>query len=367
MKNKSLWKGLIVMLAAAFVMLVTPIQKVSAQDQVLNGTETLNWSSSYSGKMYGMDECYKYAFSIPSSGKVAFTINTVSTGCAGTGIDEVQILDASGTEIYTESIGEGLSTVSANLLAGDYTLRLCAGFWTGCKFSFTSVFQPSGETKTEWATAKNNEIGMATSYKLGKSVKAQFAVNDNVDIYKLKVTKNQYLNLTVSSKVQKMGIKFVNTFGDYTIENSEVTIGTHKYKYFLPKGTYYISFTKASDSDTGTYTFKTSASKIPATTITKVKNVKTYSYYKQIAVSFKRKSYVDGYQIQVARDKKFKKGKKTITCDSIYNKEIVTGLKKGTYYVRIRPYVTARKTNNYTSIYKNYYASWSKVKSVRVK
>lgn len=259
MKEKSLWKGLIVMLAAAFVMLVTPIQKVSAQDQVLNGTETLNWSSSYSGKMYGMDECYKYAFSIPSSGKVAFTINTVDSGCMGTGIDEVQILDASGTEIYTESIGEGLSTVSADLLAGNYTLRLCAGFWTGCRFSFISAFQPSGETKTE------------------------------------------------------------------------------------------------------------SASKIPTTTITKVKNVKTYSYYKQISVSFKRKSYVDGYQIQVARDKKFKKGKKTITCDSIYNKEIVTGLKKGTYYVRIRPYVTARKTNNYTSIYKNYYASWSKVKSVKVK
>ena len=30
MKNKSLWKGLIVMLAAAFVMLVMPVQKASA-------------------------------------------------------------------------------------------------------------------------------------------------------------------------------------------------------------------------------------------------------------------------------------------------------------------------------------------------
>ena len=38
MKNKSLWKGLIVMLAAAFVMLVMPVQKAFAAGTT--GTKT---------------------------------------------------------------------------------------------------------------------------------------------------------------------------------------------------------------------------------------------------------------------------------------------------------------------------------------
>ena len=47
MKNKSLWKGLIVMLAAAFVMLVMPVQKASAAGTTEGSN--LTWDSAYSG------------------------------------------------------------------------------------------------------------------------------------------------------------------------------------------------------------------------------------------------------------------------------------------------------------------------------
>ena len=365
MKNKGLWKGLIVMLAAAFVMLVIPVQKVSASELIKNGTEVLDWNASYSGGMYGDDEFYKYDFTINTSGKVAFTINVEDSGCLGTGIDDVVIYDEVGTKVYSTSIRKGISTVSAELLAGKYTLSLCAGFWTGCDFSFTSAFQPSGETKTEYAMAKNNEIGMATSYKLGKTIKAQFAENDSIDIYKAKVTKNQYLNLTLYSGVQDMNIKIVDTMGDRTIEEESIKAGTHKYKYFLPKGTYYISFTSEL---TGNYRFKTSVSAIPTTTVTKLKGQKEpyRNNSRQITVSYKKKSSASGYQIQVARDKKFKKGKKSIKV--ISGKGIVTGLKKGTYYVRIRPYVTVKKATGYYSwTSKDYYSGWSKAKAVKVK
>ena len=360
MKNKNLWKGLIVMLAAAFVMLVIPVQKVSASGIIKNGTEVLDWNASYSGGLEGYDEFYKYDFTINTSGKVAFTINVL-----GSGIDYVSIYDEVGTKVYGISIQEGISTVSAELLAGKYTLSLCAGICRSCDFSFTSEFLPSGETKTEYAMEKNNEIGMATSYKLGKTIKAQFAENDSIDIYKVKVTKNQYLNLTLYSGVQDMNIKIVDTVGDRTIEEKSIKAGTHKYKYFLPKGTYYISFTSGS---TGNYRFKTSVSAIPTTTVTKLKGQKEpyRNNSRQITISYKKKSSASGYQIQVARDKKFKKGKKSIKV--ISGKGIVTGLKKGTYYVRIRPYVTVKKATGYYSwTSKDYYSSWSKVKAVKVK
>ena len=47
MKNKSLWKGLIVMLAAAFVMLVMPVQKAFAAGTCVGSI--VKWGSSYSG------------------------------------------------------------------------------------------------------------------------------------------------------------------------------------------------------------------------------------------------------------------------------------------------------------------------------
>lgn len=61
MKNKSLWKGLIVMLAAAFVMLVMPVQKAFAAGTT-EGPK-LKWGSSYSGSTE-TSKCYKYAFSL---------------------------------------------------------------------------------------------------------------------------------------------------------------------------------------------------------------------------------------------------------------------------------------------------------------
>ena len=54
--------------------------------------------------------------------------------------------------------------------------------------------------------AKNNELGMATPYKIGNKIKAQLACGDKVDNYKVKVSKNSYLNLTLSSKIKQMDI-----------------------------------------------------------------------------------------------------------------------------------------------------------------
>ena len=58
MKNKSLWKGLIVMLAAAFVMLVMPVQKASAAGTTEGSN--LTWDSAYSGVITYRGEYYSF-------------------------------------------------------------------------------------------------------------------------------------------------------------------------------------------------------------------------------------------------------------------------------------------------------------------
>ena len=90
--------------------------------------------------------------------------------------------------------------------------------------------------------------------------------------------------------------------------------------------------------------------------IKKVKGAK-----KAILVTWKKVSGVNGYEIQVATDKKFKKNKKTVTIKKQKTtKTTVKKLKaKKKYYVRVRTYKIVNG--------KKVYSSWSKVKSVKTK
>ena len=137
MKNKSLWKGLIVMLAAAFVMLVMPVQKASAAGTTEGSN--LTWDSAYSGVITYRGEYYSYNFSLKQSGRVtlAFNVDSVSE-CAWTKIEEMNFLDESGSVVGSTRVSEGKTNVWIDLLAGNYTLEI-VGHWgtgTGASFSF---------------------------------------------------------------------------------------------------------------------------------------------------------------------------------------------------------------------------------------
>lgn len=92
-------------------------------------------------------------------------------------------------------------------------------------------------------------------------------------------------------------------------------------------------------------------------TLKKVKSTKK----KTITVQWKKVSGVTGYQVQIALNKTFKKGKKTYTVKKAKTvKKTVKRLKrKKKYYVRVRAYKTVKG--------KKYYGKWSKVKKVKVR
>ncbi len=116
--------------------------------------------------------------------------------------------------------------------------------------------------------------------------------------------------------------------------------------------------TQPNQNDTNTSNDEdvTVISKPKSASIKKVKGAK-----KAILVTWKKVSGVNGYEIQVATDKKFKKNKKTVTIKKQKTtKTTVKKLKaKKKYYVRIRTYKTVNG--------KKVYSSWSKVKSVKTK
>ena len=120
----------------------------------------------------------------------------------------------------------------------------------------------------------------------------------------------------------------------------------------------YVAPTQPNQNDTNTSNDEdvTVISKPKSASIKKVKGAK-----KAISVTWKKVSGVNGYEIQVATDKKFKKNKKTVTIKKQKTtKTTVKKLKaKKKYYVRVRTYKVANG--------KKFYSSWSKVKSVKTK
>ena len=205
---------------------------------------------------------------------------------------------------------------------------------------------------------------MAFAYKAGTTYKGQFAFNETTDIYKMKMTKNQYMNIQINSKIKEMNVVIENTNGDIHYIQTGVTPGTRKYTFFLPKGTYYITMTKGwpysvDPNYAGMYTFKTTFTDVPKTTVSKAKNLSS----RKLKVTWKCKSKATGYQIQIATDKKFKKNKKVYDAPfKNYNNCTFWDLKKGkTYYARVRSYVKAGSRE------KKCYSAWSKYKTVKIK
>jgi hypothetical protein len=100
--------------------------------------------------------------------------------------------------------------------------------------------------------------------------------------------------------------------------------------------------------------------KITSPAKVKIKALKS-TKSKTLTLYWKSDSRNSGYQILIATDKKFKKGKKSVDVKSgKTSKKLIKSLKKKkTYYVKIRAYKTANG--------KKYYGAYSAVKRIRTK
>ncbi len=320
----------------------------------VNTTETVEWGKAYSTVAKGVDYYYLYSMNLSQSGKVTITMNAETCGL----FSYIEIYDISNQTVWESYIGNGMNTYAIELLAGEYTIKVND---TGT--SWIPKFFASGETVTESYMDKNNQLGTASSYSIGKNVKAHLAQNDNTDIYQLSVNKTGYLTMKFTSTLTEFDMELVSDDGDISYTEACIPLGTSSYKYFVKKGTYYISFKQRGTYDnkySGTYSF---SSKLTGLTTTKIKSVKNLKG-KKAKITWTKKADVDGYQVQIALNNKFKKGKKTkniqVTTTSHSKAYTFTKLKKGkTYYARIRTYKLAGG-------YKHY-SSWSSVKKFKVK
>ena len=108
-----------------------------------------------------------------------------------------------------------------------------------------------------------------------------------------------------------------------------------------------------------TKTFKINPKGTSIVKLAKAKKAITVKWKKQPAKMAKLR--ITGYQIQLATNKKFTKGKKTVTVKGFKkaSKKIGKLKAKKKYYVKIRTYKTVGGVK--------YYSKWSKVKAVKTR
>lgn len=209
------------------------------------------------------------------------------------------------------------------------------------------IYYPSGRSQIHYTIpdyVKKINIFAFTFAKSLQSVSIPVAVTDipRSSFYETNI-KTIYYGGTAKQWNDDLNLKIWNFYG----------IKIHFNNYYTGSSS---SSPSKIDSQSNTEQAGVSSTKIASAKITKLNPKK-----KAIGVHWSKVKNVNGYQIQVATDKKFKKNKKavTITKQSTLKKTIKTLKSKKRYYVRIRTFKTADG--------KRQYSSWSKIKSVKTK
>lgn len=348
---KRVTKKLVLFLALAVACVLGMKADAYAADKIAN-LNTLYYVDGSSG----MDGDNYYMVTLPKSGRLTVQYS-VSESDYGWGEDLI-IYDAAGNELYVQNASRGrTSSGYVDLVSGQYKLVYSDSKYF--KGSFKLIFQSAGETLKDSLEDKHDTL-MTAAYinSTNKTVKAQFAKNNNTDYFKLIVKKDGIYKITINSKeIKYTDFQMTDEFGEFNYQQSDIPAGKRVFKIPVKKGIYYLMFYN-NNSSTGKYSFTTKLVGGTKTYISKVKN----SSKRAAKVTWKRKSDVSGYQVQIALNKGFTKGKKnSMVTTNAQSSKTFKYLKKGkTYYVRVRTYTLT--PNN-----KKVYSAWSAVKAVKIK
>ncbi len=217
----------------------------------------------------------------------------------------------------------------------------------------------SQSTNSQWENEYNEGVKQATAIKKDKTYGGSLYNYDDIDCYKLTTTATGTIKVNFARDATDddgYGYKLQILDKSGKVVSTKTIDGIAKgsiSNFAVAKGVYYITVSRAGYFSPDAYTnYKVSYSFKLATP--SLKNV--VSANNTVKVTWNKKSYVDGYQLQYAANKSFSKAK-TVTFKS--NKTVSSTLKKLSvgkkYYVRIR---TFKKIDGKTN-----YSSWSKVKT----
>lgn len=334
-------------IVAALTVLCSP-HIVKAEDQ---GELMFNTVYQFEG---GND--YEYSLTLPESG--ALNIKFIADGNDSTRINMEDLYGNTITKSWPYDGYSGSYNTIYNLKAGSYKIRFHGGAGSPlASGSMQCAFISANETFAENLETTNDEASVASeiSNPAAASIRGQFAINDATDCYTFTIRKAVNVSVSFKSGLQAVDLQLYNDAFDLEHRETSIAAGSHKYTYTLPAGTYYLVIKNANKDITGTYDLVIKTAELKKSAVNSVKSSKS----KTATVSVKKVAGVTGYQIQMATNSTFTKGKKTVNVTT--NKATIKKLtSKKKYYVRVRTYTKVE--NN-----EKCYSGWSKVKTIKIK
>lgn len=257
--------------------------------------------------------------------------------------NEYCIFDEAGVEIFRCTPKGGYEDVFVILKKGTYYVAMLSSYEAKA-YKFTYAFTPSEESFEESYSKNNDDISRAEKISYGKNYKGQTGTCDIFDYYKLKVPMDGQLTLNYSYSDPVHGWAIAEPYPVYDLKNAdnaslfrgniwEAKTGT--FNFSVTKGDYYLNLlNEVENGNAGFfYDFNVSYSinaKSEITSATKKGN--------KLVIKSKKVSGVDGYEVSYSTSNKFTKAatKKV----NVKKTGTIKGVKKGTYYVKVRPYIT---------------------------
>lgn len=320
---------------------------------------SMEWGQKNSGTVDKRIDRYSYNFSLQKSGRLTInywcdnendTVNNTTSW--------FYVFDTVRNKMASFRMNKGNHSAYVDLVAGDYYLDVVGSqYGVTINFNFTTKFSPANETIAENTSNQNNYFEKASSYSLGKSFRGQIAKNDKVDIYKFRITKNSFVNITLDNRVPDMAFAITDTKELFDYHRDNVSVGKKTYRFYASKGDYYL--TLKSESGTGTYAFKITTPDVPQPRVTAIRN----SAKGTIRFTWTKKSDILGYKLQVSSKSNFSRGyTRTITLNSPkITSRTEKKLKKGkVYYVRVSTFSADQNGGLH-------FSKWSKTVKVRVR
>ena len=279
---------------------------------------------------------------------------------------KMKLLDKDGNEInawyfsWNDNLKMGTESFQIPLEPGVYYLEFLREYHDG-KYNFEQNYTDIGSTEKE----PNDLIEQAQTLKLEEKVTGMLAIGADTDFFKIDVPSKRNVTFSVPSKFKDLTMYIYDTEGNqiksaFSNWNNNTNKGMLQKIYKLEAGTYYVQLKKYwLNGASGTYTFTVSTTKAPSTAkITSIKRTKkNWSGNRSIYLKWAKVGNVEGYQIYIAKNEKFRNADKYITDKRNYTTYSYRTGK--TYYAKVRAY-RVNSDGEYI------YGKFSKVKKINL-
>lgn len=225
-----------------------------------SGASAISLGKTYKGQLAWNDDRDYYKFTLPSSGRVSFSLQ------AWMEYMDFHLYNSEGVEVWPYKnyhwdsvLARIVSTETFDLTKGTYyfVFQKDGRYNIFGNYSFGTSFASAGESFEETGEGTNNSMDTANGIDLNKTYKGQLALNDSEDWYQFSLSSATEVTLKVGADMERISFYIYNASGtqqasQFLSWDAVTKKISYSGKLSLPAGKWWIKVVE-NDDNTGKY------------------------------------------------------------------------------------------------------------------